>query len=351
MDKNEIIPLNNDRIADNTIKMTKKRKKCSILKRLLCLILIMGMCYFTYNNFSEIKVIVDNILNSFSSTNDNNNPPVSDIGTSDNLTSDNIIEDVPNDTIQIPNGSFSIIECTGKFTEIKNDAEINLDLDFSSTSYYLANDIYKKYGSEAPLVLIIHSSCLESYSNGIYYRTDDSFYSSKDNVADVGKLICDTLNNNNINAIHIDDIFANGIIFNSRAEFEKALENALKIYPSISYVLDISRDTLINDDLSMNKMITESKENDMAQIKITVGSSLDESKAFWHKNLAFANMLATENSDLIYDVTLCSFELSQDISPISMRIDVGAYSNTINEALLAGKELAIRLSDLLHEDR
>ncbi len=353
MDNNKLILIDTeDDIPENSVmvvKRRKKRKKHSFFKRLLCFVIVLGLCYFAYTNFDKIKLVVNNIADNFNNAQNNENPPNNDSSENDNLSSDSDVPNIPSDTIKIPTGAFEIIQNTGSFTEISNEAGINLDFDFLNNSYTLAKDIYKQYGNEAPVVLIIHSSCKESYSNGSYYYTDDSFYSNESNVTLVGKAICDTLNDNGINSIHIDDIFANGSIYKSRAEFEKALNEALKRYPSISYVLDISRDILINDDLSMNKMVSNINGIDTAQIRLIVGSSGDENKSFWHKNLGFASKLATENSDLIYNVTLASFELSQNINPISMRVDIGAFSNSIDEALLAGNELALRIRDLLHQ--
>ena len=351
MDNNELIPTISDDISENSVlvvKRKKKRKKHFFFKRLLCFVLIMGLCYFVYRNLNEIKVMANKIVDKFSSGNNNEPSFDSSIIDSDSLSSDSGVVSPPEDIFTIPSDAFEIISNTGNFTEISNEAEISLDFDYSN-SHILANDIYKQYGNEAPVVLIIHSSCREAYSNGSYYYTDDSFYSNENNISLVGKIICDTLNDNNINTIHIDDIFANGSIYNSNVEFEKALNQALKMYPSISYVFDVSRDIIINDDLSMNKMVSNINGKDIAQIKLIIGSSSDENKTFWHKNLSFASKLAENNSDLIYDVTLSKFELTQNISPISMRIDVGAFSNSIDEAILAGNELALRICNLLSQ--
>lgn len=343
MNNSELIPLENENDIDENSVLVVRRKKNNkkyFFKRLFSLILVVYLCYFVYKNFSDIKNLTNKIIDKISSVQNDSDSPSSDT----NDTQDNTCS--PNESIKIPSGANKIYEQTGKFTKITNEAKLDLDLDFSITDYSLVNEIYEQYGSEAPCVLIIHSSCLENYSNGSYYQTDDSFYSSKENVALVGKIICDTLNDNNINAIHIDEIFANGSINSSKKEYEKLLNDTLKKYPSISYVLDVSRDIIINDDLSMNKMVYKLNGENVAQIKLTIGAS---EKSFWHKNLIFANKIASENSDLIYDVTLSSFELSQNIKPISIRVEIGSYSNDIWEALLSGKQFALALSKILYQ--
>lgn len=354
MDTNAIIPAENKEndIEENSVivvKQKKKRKKYFFFKKLICFTIIIGLSYFAFINYKDIK---DFILDKFTIEQSNINQTNENSSEDNNLSVDNSDNlNTPNENINIPSDAYKIFEKTMLYTEVTNETELEINLDCSNENYALANDIYKQYGNEAPCVLIIHSSCLESYSNGNYYKNSDSFYANQDNVSLVGKIICDTLNDNNINAIHIDDIFANGSIYSSTKEYKKTLEAALKKYPSISYVLDVSRNVIVNDDLTMNKMICNINNNNLAQIKLTIGSSTNENNSFWHKNISFANKLALENSDLIYDVTLSCFELSQDIKPIAMRIDVGAYSNSINEALLAGHEFALRLSEMLYQSR
>ena len=58
MDNNELIPTISDDISENSVlvvKRKKKRKKHFFFKRLLCFVLIMGLCYFVYRNLNEIK--------------------------------------------------------------------------------------------------------------------------------------------------------------------------------------------------------------------------------------------------------------------------------------------------------
>jgi len=115
----------------------------------------------------------------------------------------------------------------------------------------------------------------------------------------------------------------------------------------MQYIFDISRDVLINDDLSMTKPVCERNGNKMAQLKITVGTS--EGNDAWKSNLSFATMLASKNSSLVSSVVLSSFSLSQHLCPVSLKIDVGAFSNSFDEAALLANELSICLADLISE--
>ena len=249
--------------------------------------------------------------------------------------------DINND--KIPSDAYEIIEKTYNFSEINNETEIIIEP--TEFNFKSVEEIYQEYGTEAPVVLIIHSACLEAYSNGTYYSLDSSFYSGTKNVREIGDFISKQLNSLKINSIHIDNVFANGAIISSKAEYEKTIEMALNLYPSIEYVFDISRDTIINDDLTMIKPVTFKSGVKMAQMKISVGSSKENE--LWKDNLCFATLLASQNSDLVSDVVLTNFPLSQDIEPISLKIDIGAFSNSFEEAMYLANEFCVLLSELI----
>ncbi len=353
MDRNEIITVDDKKDFEESsvlvVRRKTRRKKRMLLRKMVFFALVVGLCYFGYKNYNKIYAFVKESLSSFdSSENKNPSDQTTDEYNEDTSNKENDDEKIPDFQIRIPEGAYQIKTNFEIYNEIHNESNINLDFELND-NFINVRDIYKTYGNESPCVLIIHSSCLMSYSNGEYYSPDDAFYSHKNNVSDIGRIICDTLNDKNINAIHIDDIFANGAIYSSRTEYENALRKALEAYPSISYVLDVSRDVIINNDLTMNKMICHVNEENVAQIKLTVGSSTDENEDFYLKNLSFANKLAKDNPDLIYGVTLSQFELSQNIAPYALKVEVGAYSNSFVEAKLAAKELANRLCVLLGE--
>ena len=348
MDNKQLVPINtdNDTEQGSVLVVNRKRRKRKFkLRRFLAIALLVCIGYFAYKNFSAIKEYANMHFNSSienSSNNDQSSNP------DDN---DLIIDNPPtppSNLDEIPLEALTINKVTYQFTTINNETSLELSLNESERAFILANEIYKQYGNEAPVVLVMHSNALESYSNGEYYCTDDSFYSEKNNVSSLGAYVCKLLNENNINAIHIKDVFYNGSMHGAKEEFENKLSQILKQYPSISYVIDISRDIIFNDDMTMNKPITEIDENNCAQIKLTVGSNSEND--FWIKNINFANKFALESNNIIYDITLSPFELSQNISPISLKVDLGAYSNSYEEAKLASQELALRLSHLLYQN-
>ena len=83
----------------------------------------------------------------------------------------------------------------------------------------------------------------------------------------------------------------------------------------------------------------------MAQMKLWVGSS--SKNELWKNNLSLATMLASQNPDITSEVILSSFSFSSNICPNFLKIDVGAYSNTYEEACLLANEIAYRFGSLI----
>ena len=323
------------------VKGKRKSKKNRKLLKILLISTLSILLFSAYRNFREIINI--NLL-----SDDKKDTSDTNFNNDNNHQEDSDVTPPQKQDGEMKSDGFEIIKQTYSFTDVKNQTCFELNLEENSITLPKSSEIYKKYGKDAPIVLIVHSSSLESYSNGISYSKNDSFYSSNNNVMEIGEQICTCLNNNFINAIHIDSVFNNGTLCGSSDEYEKSLNEILKQYPSISYVIDISRSILINDDLTMSKPIIITNEKESAQIGITVGTSSESD--FWHKNLIFAKDLTSLSSDLIYDITLSPFELSQNIEQATIRVDIGAFSNTFEEASLCAYEFAMLICSYLNQN-
>lgn len=339
MKNTDLIP-----IGSNIYKHDKLKRKFSFLKKFVCFSLILALFYMSYVNFDKIKSFVSNLAIDFESQQDS----ITEENNEDNQqneTSDNLKEEFAS---QIPENANKIHSVASSFSCINNNSTLDIDLEFLNEALPQISETYDKYGKNAPHVLIIHSSCQEAYSNGEYYFVNDNFYSSSNNVGDIGKLICDILNENHINTIHINQIFGTGGIYNSREHFESTINEALIKYPSIKVILDISRGYIINDDLSMNKVVIELNEKSVSQISLTVGSDTKKGEIYY-KNLNLANAILRESNNLVYDITVAPFKLSQDIEPLFLKVDIGAYSNSFEEASFSAIELAKIICSLLNE--
>lgn len=234
---------------------------------------------------------------------------------------------------------------------LENQTSLKFDVSKFRTDKISLAGIYIKYGKEAPVVLIIHSCANEAYSNGEKYSENSAFYSDSENVAAIGEKIASVLNRSGVNCIHLSENFGNGALHCSRTEYEKALCETLKKYPSISYVIDVSRDIEIEGDMTMKKPISD---DGYAQIRLSVGSGEIAKNPFWSENLAFALSLSEyishTNRSIMRPCVLSRFPLSQQFSKMSIRADIGSYSNTFEEAVCSAEFFGLELSSYISEE-
>ena len=335
MEEKNIILVENEsyvRIEDNKKRQGEKIKRIFI--RCIILLSVLAAFVILVRFLSPVKDIYHSIFRDKASGESSTDTT---IDTSDNESTDNTNQSTnqgQNNSQLIPSGSYQIKETSAEY---KVTNESGCEFDFTeSISPITLSEIYSKYGSEAPVVLITHSSKRECYSNGKYYTTSDNFYSDSENIAQIGAALTDKLNALGINAIHLDELYASGSIINSSKEYEGSLESTLKKYPSISYVFNISRGVYINDDMSMQKAIISYQDKSCAQLLFTSGTDWDKANENQTKNVLFAFDFAkfTNNTvnNLIRENKISRFDLSQNYAPYSMNIEVGSFANSFAEA-------------------
>ena len=335
MNENEIITYDLDKEFDrNNIKIEKskrKRKKKFKKLRVAFSLLIIGL--LAYGAFKLYPYLEPKIKDFFTNNSENTDtPPNINEENQENPSTPN--EALPNENENQTDNRFQIIEATSSYIFI-NESQYTFEqsTDFSHIKAY---DIYEKYGSDAPLVLITHFSCLESYSDGKGYLPTDEFYSELSNVGDIGATLSLHLNNLGINTIHLNEIYAQGGLYNSKKEYENAVNALLLQYPSISYVLNVSRDVVINKDMSMIKGTVGYEENTLAQLSFISGSFNDtmNENQLKNANLAFslASYLNSIIDSFVYRNTVSSFPLSQNLTPFCIEVEFGSYANSFEEA-------------------
>ena len=330
------------------VERNKSRERKRILryfKRLFALIVLACLCVLAVLSFpyikdfagkiklpSSLKDIVPNVTDTPPNANSSTNT-----STDENLTPPRDYE-------------YEITDIDAQDYIFVNESGCEFDTTFPYEKESL-EEIYNKYGNEAPVVLIIHSNIRESYSNGKGYSQDSAFYSDESNVSSVGAVLSDSLNKNGINAIHISELYASGSIYGSKDEYENALTNALKKYPSIKYVFNVSRGIRINDDLSMNKSTTKSEARSLAQISIINGTNMDKSTENQTRGVLFAldfsKFANSKIENIIKENKISRFDLSQNFGPVSVNLDIGEYANTIDEAKNSAESLGVIFAEYL----
>ena len=246
----------------------------------------------------------------------------------------------------IPSGAHEIKSVRTEYS-VLNEAEISLELDMMSLP--LPSEIIKRYGSEAPVVLVTHLYGNECYSNGKYYTEGDDFYADTQNIAALATELTKKLNSLGIKAVYLEGEYAKGSVYGAREEYENALAKMISRYPSISYVFSLSRGIYVNDDMTQDSEKISLNGENCAQIRMISGTSGEKTNASQEKNVAFAldfARFANEKIENFVSQSIISrFPLSQNVSPFTVEFELGTYASTYSEA----KNSTELLSQLIFE--
>ncbi len=220
------------------------------------------------------------------------------------------------------------------------------------------DEIYKTYGEDAPVVLIVHTHGTEAYSNGgLTYSENDSFRTDDTNcnVVAVGEVMANVLESAGIHTIHCREMFDRESYRESYSRSYSAVADYLKEYPSVSYVIDIHRDSVFREDKTNIATYAEVDGLPAAQAMIVVGT--DEGGANhpdWMKNLSFAltvqeGMISLSES-VPRKINLRCAAFNQALCPGSILFEIGSCANTLTEAKRSATVAALALSRAVRGD-
>ena len=205
------------------------------------------------------------------------------------------------------------------------------------------DDLYSTYGADAPIVLILHTHGCEGYADSATteYRTSDK---SKSIVA-VGKIIADRLNSAGISTIHCDTLF-------DEADFNMAYYNAsltiretLAAYPSVSYIIDVHRDSVMLPDGTYLPLTAEVNKKNAARLMFVIGTDHGGSgHSEWEDNLSLASRLQyalwCESEEIMRSIDLRSASFNEQYTRGSLLLEVGSCANTLEEAKISAEIFA-----------
>ena len=235
----------------------------------------------------------------------------------------------------------------------------------SSTDIDIGEELEGRLGFELedtdePQVLIYHTHTCESYltyDTGYFYesffpRTTDC----SENVCAVGEEIAKQLNSRGIVAIHDTTLHDYPSYSGSYDRSLETINAYLEKYPSIKIVLDIHRDG-IGTDTEKHKPVFTADGRKGAQVMILSGYNYDGSEEFadWEYNLRFALKIQQKASQLypgmMRPVNFSDFMYNMNVNTGSLLIEVGAESNTLEEARYSGCLFGKALCEMLIEER
>lgn len=192
-----------------------------------------------------------------------------------------------------------------------------------------------------PLVLIIHTHGTECYlPQGQDTYTNDTPTRSQNteiNVVAVGKTLYNTLTAAGIPTIHCETMFDAQSYSDSYDLSEKAVMEYLAKYPSIQYVFDVHRDSIVRDNNEKIKPVVEINGKLSAQAMFVVGTdSSGAEHPNWMDNLTvathFQNNLINTYGNIMRPINLRSASFNAEHTAGSILIEVGTCGNTIEEA-------------------
>ena len=217
-------------------------------------------------------------------------------------------------------------------------------------------EIYDKYGTDAPCVLIVHTHGTECYSDGSdTYSEDDSFRTrdTKKNVIAVGDVMEAVFRACGVNVIHDRTMHDAESYRDSYSRSFSSVKATLEKNPSVSYVFDVHRDSIIADDKTKYRPVFDYDGAPAAQVMAVVGT--DEGGAehpCWKDNLTFAlafQKSASEmfRSSLTRSINLRSAAFNQALSKGSLLLEIGSCGNTLDEAKRCAVLTSIALADAM----
>jgi stage II sporulation protein P len=229
---------------------------------------------------------------------------------------------------------------------LSNDTALKLDLDRIRET-----PLTERYNESlsAPLVLIVHTHTTESFmpEGATHYKDEGEIARStdpKENMIAVGKEFARVLEENGIKAIHCTVVHDAESYRKSYDRSAETIKKYLKEYPSIQYVFDLHRDSVMRSGGELVSATASINGKNTAQVMPVVSGGFDG----FEENLTFAlrlrDSLNQQYGNLCRPVCLRKSIYNQDLAPVSVLIEIGTSGNTLGEAkagaILAAEAIA-----------
>ena len=232
---------------------------------------------------------------------------------------------------------------------IYNDASLNIDVGKLSEA-----QLTQRYdeSSDAPLVLIIHTHATEAFmaEGATHYIDEGEIARSSDteeNMVAVGAEFARVLEENGINTLHctiLHDAESYRLSYQRSAE---TIQKYLKEYPSIQYVFDLHRDSIMRSSGELVSAISSANGKNCAQIMPVVSGGFEG----FEENLTFAlklrNSLNESYKNICRPVCLRESTYNQNLAPVSVLLEIGTSGNTLSEAKSGAALAAQAVAELI----
>ena len=233
----------------------------------------------------------------------------------------------------------------------------------NSTDYPLSvSDLQQPFAAhlseDGPQILILHTHGSEAYTPAgdetIVWSGDHRTTDTRCNVVRVGDEMAEVFGQAGISVLHDRTLYDSPSYAGSYDRSLVAIQNYLKQYPSIRFILDVHRDAIEDGQGNQYKVVSAiDGEGTAAQLSIVVGSDGSGlTHPNWIENLRLAvaiqeNILA-KYPTLMRPVLLRNSRYNQHATAGSLLVEVGSAGNSPEEAVLAGRLFAERMAEVLN---
>ena len=242
-----------------------------------------------------------------------------------------------------------------------NQTDYELDLNYFADNAYTLPPLEELTASyppdtENPVVLIIHTHGTESYAEegaDSYSIKDNSRTTDTEkNVVAVGEVMAQYFEEHGIKTIHCTEMFDRDSYIDAYTNSSDAVREYLAIYPSIRYIFDVHRDSIIGDDYTKYRPVTEINGIPTAQFMCVVGTNAKGANhPGWRDNLTLAAHLQVRlwnvSPSLPRRLSIRSASFYQQYAPGSLLLEIGSCGNTLSEAKACALLVAQELTDII----
>ncbi|MCL1859495.1 MAG: stage II sporulation protein P [Oscillospiraceae bacterium] len=271
----------------------------------------------------------------------------------------------PSENLEIPPDYYKItpVNFSGQKTKIpklltSNETSFNIDLfDYISKKYSVSPfDPQKK---DEPVILILDTHATESYveEGTEYYSPPFTAERSTDinsNVVLIATRLRKKLEEYNIPVIQSTKLHDAVSYRDSYIRSLETMNEYLDKYPSIRYIIDVHRDSMITSSGEKYRPAIKINGRDCSQVMLVIGT--DDGGGYhpnWRDNLTFAAYLQQKMNDkypmFARPVNLRNARFNQHTTKGSIILEVGSCGSSFDEALYAADLFGECLAELLLE--
>lgn len=255
----------------------------------------------------------------------------------------------------LPEGAIRIVDAMIPVSRpaIINETGRKANVEFLSV---MQSAVIRPSGNGTPLVLIISTHTSESYlPEGVeYFLPSGELARSEDpaeNMIAVGEVLCKTLEEAGIPTLHIKTAHDGEGAGRAYIESAKSIAKALAENPSIRYVIDLHRSAEVDANGNIIRESVRLGDERFARISVDVSGGGECPSESVNLNLALALQLNGVLSDFCADLTLpvriSDSCYNADLSPRTLKIEIGSCASTLQEAKTSAVLLGEALSLLL----